>query len=236
MRILAIETTAFTGTVALLERDRTVARRILPDDQRSAQSLVPTMKLLLADASWQANSVKLLAVAQGPGSFTGLRVGVATAKAFAYAMGAEVLGVDTLEAMAAQVLLVVERLGNAPSRTIHSILDAQRGQLFAASFRPQASAALALRVSETRVVDLEPWLASLAPDDVVTGPPLAKLRTKLPTGVAAADEALWPPQAEAVGQVAWHHYQKGRRDNLWQLAPQYHRLSAAEEKAKTEGS
>src|SRR5205823_153504 len=80
----------------------------------------------LATANWLPKEVELVAVTVGPGSFTGLRIGVTTAKAFAYAIGAEVVGVNTLDALAAQAL-------PSPS-PLWAILDAQRQELFAAKF------------------------------------------------------------------------------------------------------
>ena len=53
---------------------------------------------------------------------------------------------------------------------------------------------------------------------------------RLPEGIRVADPSVWMPRAATVGAVAWHDYQAGRRDDLWRLAPQYYRKSAAEEK------
>src|SRR5688572_22548430 len=116
-RLLAIETTTFTGSIALLDEDRIVAEARLPDELRSAQSLAPAIQTLLSHAGWPVNSLNLIAVAQGPGSFTGLRVGVTTAKTLAYALEAEVLGVDTLDVVAAQAQPITGR--------IHPVMDAQ---------------------------------------------------------------------------------------------------------------
>ena len=75
-----------------------LAELSLDHTQRSAQSLAPAIEALLTQVGWLPRDVQLVAVSVGPGSFTGLRVGVTTAKVFAYAVGAEVLGIDTLEA------------------------------------------------------------------------------------------------------------------------------------------
>ena len=100
MRILALETTDKTGSVAAIDDDNLLAELMLDHTQRSAQSLAPAMQRLLKQVGWLPADVQLVAVSVGPGSFTGLRVGVTTAKVFAYAVGAEVLGIDTLEAIA----------------------------------------------------------------------------------------------------------------------------------------
>jgi len=225
MRILALETTGFTGTLALLDDDRVVAERALPSDQRSAQSLAPAIQSLLQDHGWPIPSLGLIAVAQGPGSFTGLRVGVTTSKTLAYAIGADVLGVDTLEVLANQAG------GIQDEARIHAVIDAQRNQLFAATFVWKAADAVAARQTSTHIADLDPWIASLQAGDVVIGPVLAKLASKLPDGILLARESDCQPRAATVGRLAWRDYAAGHRDDLWKLVPHYHRASAAEEKA-----
>ena len=102
MRILALETTDLTGTVAALEGCQLLVERELNPGQRSAQSLAPALAELWQEVGWKPTQIELIAVALGPGSFTGLRVGVTTAKMLAYVAQAQVLGIDTLEAIAAQ--------------------------------------------------------------------------------------------------------------------------------------
>ena len=104
MRILALETTDLTGTVAALEGDKVLLQNELNPGQRSAQSLAPALARLWQAVGWKPTEIELIAVALGPGSFTGLRVGVTTAKMLAYLARAQVLGVDTLETIAAQAM------------------------------------------------------------------------------------------------------------------------------------
>lgn len=229
MRILAIESTGLTGSVALLEQDRLLAERDLPQDQRSAQSLVPTIQSVLADSGWPVRGVELIAVAQGPGSFTGLRVGITAAKTLAYAIGGQVLGIDTLECLAAQAE------PSAAALRIHAILDAQRNQLFAASFGWATGEPFPRRLTATHIADIAPWLKEVAPGDYVIGPAAVKIQASLPDGVRVADVNASAPRAVTVGRLAWRDYELGRRDDLWKLLPHYHRLSAAEEKAAQRG-
>ncbi|HVT28150.1 MAG TPA: tRNA (adenosine(37)-N6)-threonylcarbamoyltransferase complex dimerization subunit type 1 TsaB [Lacipirellulaceae bacterium] len=224
-RILAIETSGRCGSVATLWGDANeaslIGQAVLTGSQRTAQSLAPAIQQLLASANWSPNYVDLVAVAVGPGSFTGLRIGVTTAKAFAYAVDAELVGVNTLTALAAQT---------PPSASpLWTVLDAQRRELFAAKFR--VAQRLDIRVERsTAIVPQERWLASLTAGDRVVGPALKRLLALLPGGVVALPEELWQPMATAVGQVAWKVYQAGQRDDVWKLAPNYYRPSAAEEK------
>jgi tRNA threonylcarbamoyladenosine biosynthesis protein TsaB len=220
MRILAIETTDIAGSVAALEGDRLLAQCDLDSSKRSAQTLAGGIAALLGKIGWQPQNVQLIGVATGPGSFTGLRVGVTTAKMYAYAVGAEVMGVNTLEA------IVHQAPGNI--RKIWAVLDAQREQVFAAQFSRNADGWRWM--GEPSLLDNAAWLARLAASDGVTGPGLTKLSSRLPHEVSQVDRQLWPPKAAAVGKLAWQQYQSGRRDELRSLVPHYFRPSAAEEK------
>jgi len=224
-RILAIETSGRFGSVATLAGDldgvKSLGQIALPETQRTAQSLAPTIQELLISTDWSPRKVSLVAVAVGPGSFTGLRIGVTTAKAFAYAIGAEVVGVDTLEAIATQT--------PEAESPLWTIIDAQRQELFAAKFETTGGNELR-RVGETMILSQSAWLEGLQPGDRVTGPALKKLLGRLPAEVAVSREDLWQPMAHAVGEVAWRRYRAGERDDIWKLAPVYLRPSAAEEK------
>ena len=221
MRILALETADKTGTVAALSDDNLLAELELEHTQRSAQSLAPGIEALLKQVGWAPADVQLVAVAVGPGSFTGLRIGVTTAKVFAYAVGASVLGVDTLDAIAAA----------APTDcpTIWAALDAQRGEVVVEQFGP-AVAGRREPIGPQRLMAIEAWLAELTPGVAVTGPVLHRLLDRMPTGVEILDRRYWNPRAAAIGQLAARYYAEGRRDDLLKLVPHYCRRSAAEEK------
>jgi tRNA threonylcarbamoyl adenosine modification protein YeaZ len=225
MRILSIETSGRDASLAVLEasvdeaaRARLVRQESIVSKERTAQVLAARLHDLLLGVDWPVQSVELVLVAVGPGSFTGLRIGVTTAKTLAYSIGAQVLGVNTLAAIA-------ER---APTscRPLWAVMDAQRQEIFACRFAPDGSA------SSTRVFTQDEWFKSLQSGDFVSGPGLRRLKYPLPTAVQAVDEALWLPMADAVGQLGWRDYQAGRRDDVWSILPQYYRSSAAEEKKK----
>lgn len=224
-KILAIETSGRHGSIAALVGEQAGCRLIEQiterGGERTAQALAPSLQHLLDVVAWTPMTVNLVAVAIGPGSFTGLRIGVTTAKAFAYASGANIAGVDTLEAIAAQA-----PTSQAP---LWVVLDAQRQELFTAKYRTaHLGSSRALR--ETGIVSQPAWISMLRPGDRVTGPALGKLLELLPSNVEVVAQELWHPTAAAIGQLAWAAYQAGARDDLWKLAPKYYRASAAEEK------
>jgi tRNA threonylcarbamoyladenosine biosynthesis protein TsaB len=220
MRILAIETTDLRGSVALVEEQRVRDERRLEERGRSAQSLAPAIDAILRDADWHPRDVELVAVASGPGSFTGLRIGVTTAKAFAYAVGCPVVGINTLAAIAEQ----------AGEVQLWTVMNAERGELFAAEFARDAQGDL-LEVTPTFVVSADAWLASLVPGTIVSGPGLARLLDRLPPGVTVVDRERWSPTAATIGLLGGRRHTSGESGNVFSLVPWYYRRTAAEEKA-----
>lgn len=221
MRILALETTDRIGSVAALDGANPLLEMALDESQRSAQSLAPAVQALLARAAWQPADVSLVAVSIGPGSFTGLRVGVTFAKVFAYSVGATTLGINTLEAIAAAAPEDVSQLT--------AVMDAQRGDLVVQSFTRQPDRWLKTTTTPL-LLAAEEWIASLPAGAVVAGPGLSKWASRLPTHVRVLDQQLWTPRAALVGQLADRYHREGRRDDLWKLVPHYSRRSAAEER------
>jgi tRNA threonylcarbamoyladenosine biosynthesis protein TsaB len=211
--------------VALVDGRTVVQQRDLPAEQRSAQSLPGVIQALLHEQSLLPPDLGLIAVTAGPGSFTGLRVGLMTAKTLAYARGKNVLGINTLEVIARQSAAA----DNGQAQRIHAVLDAQRQQLFAATWE-QSPAGTWTAHGEVAIVEREVWLKSLAAEEIVTGPGLLPLVGQLPTAVRVAAEANWQPQAGMVGILASEHWERGQRDDWKSLAVQYYRQSAAEEK------
>jgi len=221
VRILALETSSLHGSVSTLLGDKVLSEVDLTGEKRTAQSLAPAMQSLLETVGWKPNEIELVAVTVGPGSFTGLRVGVVTAKTLAYATGAAVIGVNTLDVIAFQ--------SRESCGIISAVINAHRRQLFTKAFYRVEGGTLNMD-QETLVVEVDDYLANLQPNTIVTGPFLEQLKERLPSNVSMADKSVWHPSAATVGQLAWLNYQSGKRDDLWTLAPKYYRQSAAEEK------
>jgi tRNA threonylcarbamoyladenosine biosynthesis protein TsaB len=212
--------------VALLDRSGGAAtplvQRALPEGQRSAKSLLPCVADALREASWRPTDLDLIAVTTGPGSFTGLRIGVVAAKTLAYATGAKLVGVHTLAAIAAGVQCEASRLW--------VLLDAQRQEFFAACFDLRRPLDQQLDL-ETHILGFEQWLALVKTGDAVAGPPVAKMRERMPAELTIADTPQTSPHAADVGGLAIAHFDAGETVDPLALTPRYFRKSAAEEKA-----
>ena len=244
-RLLALETSDVSGSVALYCGDERIDLRALPNDQRSAQSLAPTMRAVLNDVGWRASELDVVAVTIGPGSFTGLRVGVATAKAFAWAINASTVGVDTLDAIAFEICARApfpDAAATATKVVLSVGVDAQRGDSAVRDYllARDASGRFARpeRVEERyRVVANKEWLSRASMESEVptlfAGPGLRRVRNL--ASLASADQLIdseyWSPSADGVALVAIPRIESGTFDDVWRLAPDYSRLAAAEEKA-----
>lgn len=226
VRILALETATQPGSIALLEGGRPVAQCDLAKESRTTRSLIPAIQGQLAVLGWQATDLELVAVSQGPGSFTGLRVGVTVAKTLAYAIGAEVMGIDTLEVIARQSTRPEHQ---SESQSLWAIMDAHRQQLFCARYACDAQVGWRLE-QPSHLIDIAAWFEQVQAGDVVAGPPVEKLRSEIHPQAILEDAANCAPRATTVGELAAEAYQQGRRDDHWDLIPNYLRLSAAEEK------
>ncbi|MGD0382207.1 MAG: tRNA (adenosine(37)-N6)-threonylcarbamoyltransferase complex dimerization subunit type 1 TsaB [Thermoguttaceae bacterium] len=226
MNILALETTDSVGSVAAMTDGKLLLELGLNPQQRTAQSLPPGIATLLEGVGWKPADVHLVALTIGPGSFTGLRVGVTLAKTFAYSVGAEVLGVNTLETIAEA----------APTNVsaVTAVVDAQRGDVVVRSFIRGPEGWL-LPAGNQQLISIDRWLQELPAGMAVTGPILGKLAPRLPSHATMLDQQYWTPRAAMVAQLAHCQYAAGRRDDLWTLVPQYSRQSAAEEKWQTKG-
>lgn len=122
MLTLAIETATMSVGCALGDEDGLIAAHELRRGRRHAESLAPAIELVLAQAERTVHDLTCIAVDVGPGLFTGLRVGLATATALATALDLAMVGVSSLDVLAAQV--------PADERTVVAVLDARRGEVF----------------------------------------------------------------------------------------------------------
>lgn len=205
--------------------------------------LAPMVKSLFEKAGQTIDQIQLIAVASGPGSFTGLRVGVVTAKAFAYSTSAKILGVNTLELIAAKTADTFKTGAEQQPSPIRVVLNAQRQQLFCGTYMPGDSDWEVTGINDqpgdpaegqthSRIMDRDAFLAQLSDGDIVTGaglkPVVDSIRANHP-GVKIASQSCWDSSAADVGRLAWYQFQQGKRSDLWDLQPFYFRPSTAEE-------
>jgi len=127
MRVLAIETSTLAGGVALLEDERVVAEYALDVRVTHSERVMAAVDQLMRDAGWERDVLEGLAVAVGPGSFTGLRIGLSTVKGLALSLGIPVSSVPTLDAMAAAFPFA--------ALPVCPVIDARKGEVYTSLYR-----------------------------------------------------------------------------------------------------
>ena len=218
MKILAIETTERQGSIALSESKSLRYHHLLPATDRSAATLAPEIKAICDKHNWTLGDVDRFAVTTGPGSFTGLRVGIVTTKTLGYALGKEVVGINTLDAIAIQ---------SSHIGLLEVVMDAQRNEVFSRRYLLE-NGNLPRPLTDVCIIDDQQWAAQLPEGIKVTGPVLKKIKENLPAHTQTEAEENWAPRAESVAHLA---ATASPLDSPLKLMPQYFRLSAAEEKA-----
>jgi tRNA threonylcarbamoyladenosine biosynthesis protein TsaB len=136
VRVLAIETSTRRGSVAIADDGNVLGALFHEELNAHAERVLGLIEELLASAGWARGSLDRVAVGVGPGSFTGLRVGIALAQGIALGLGRPILGVGSLRAMASA-------LPTSDARARIAVLDARRSELFVAAYAPNGDELLA---------------------------------------------------------------------------------------------
>jgi tRNA threonylcarbamoyladenosine biosynthesis protein TsaB len=225
MRILALETATLAGSAALLDGDRVIGVSLLDIALTHSERLMAMADSLLEDCGWDIARVEALAVSIGPGSFTGLRVGIATVKGLALALGLPVAPVPTLDALAHNL-----PFADAP---VCPLLDARKGEVYLSLYRWQEDRmerqweylALSPRAAAER---LEPPVIVLGDGAGACLPFLSHLGA----GLRVAPSSHAAPSAAVVGLLGHAMLRSGDAVAAESLAPLYLRPSEAELKAR----
>ena len=126
MNILAIDSTGKTATIAIANDEKILASINLNSGYTHSQTLLPMINYLLKTLKMPKEEINYVACSSGPGSFTGIKIGTSTAKAFAHALNIPIINVPTLDAMALNIF--------APGKIIVPIMDARRSQVYGAIY------------------------------------------------------------------------------------------------------
>lgn len=224
MRILAFESSAKAASVALMQDGVLLAESFQNNGKTHSATLMPMAQQVLMDCGLTAAELDAVAVAKGPGSFTGVRIGVAAAKGLAWGAEKPVCGVSTLEAMATQLSM--------QAGIICPVMDARRGQVYNALF--QSDGKTLTRLTSDRAISLEDLKKNLEKAEKTIF--LVGDGTKLcyNTLSEALPHLTLPPahlemqRASGVAMAAERLAQQGGLQAPGELVPSYLRLSQAE--------
>jgi tRNA threonylcarbamoyladenosine biosynthesis protein TsaB len=222
-RAIALETSGRTGSVALFDDDRLVAENRFPHGLKHAAELIPMLDKLLKSQNWTPRDIERLYVSIGPGSFTGLRIGVTLAKTFAFATGARIVAVPSLQVL----------VRNVPADWQHAIvlLDAKRGQIFTARYANRDGR---FEEEESAHLDTLAAMVARAPRPVyLLGEGLPFHEQSIPAddpAIIMTPPETWQSRASIVGQLGIERARRGEFTDPQFLVPLYIRLPEAEEK------
>lgn len=224
MKILALETSAVTASAAVTEDETLLAQSFQNSGLTHSATLMPMVADLLKNTGITLDEIGVIAVAAGPGSFTGVRIGVAAAKGLAWPGDKPCAPCSTLESMAWQCAHM--------DGEICAVMDARRKQVYNARFR--AENGLLKRLSDDRAIGLD----ELAEEVKKSGKPQILVGdgamlcynafTALEIPVRMAPPHLAYQTAWGVARAALELVRRGNLVPAGQMAPQYHRLSQAE--------
>ncbi len=225
-RLLVIETSGRGGSVAVASGSELLAVQHLEESRRHARDLAPVTAALLGERGWKPPELAAVIVSLGPGSYTGLRVGLMSAKVLAYSTGCALIGVDTFLALALQV-------PDEASEFVDVIADAQQDKVYVQRFA--RSPGTWREFSALSIAPFAEWQANRGPRAWVTGPGLHRRSGDVTEGERVTPESCWNPRPESLLRLGLARYLTGERDDPYRIEPRYLRPSSAEQQWQDRG-
>ncbi len=229
MNVLSVDTSTIVATAAVVNEEKTICETIVNYKKKHSEKLLPAIDHMLCDAGLSIRDIDAFGIVAGPGSFTGLRIGMATVKGFAQAMNKPVVPISTLEALAYNLPYA--------SGVVCPILDAQRSQVYTGMFRFDEQGQM-IRELEDSVMDVDELISILEnfSDDRIyllgDGVPrfYEVIADKVP--VVKVLPHLSMNRASSAGMLAVERALKGEVQDYKAVEPIYIRPSYAEEHKK----
>lgn len=225
MKLLAIDSSGMVASVAVLSEDKLIGEYTINNKKTHSQTLLPMIDEMMKMIGMEIDEMDAIAIAAGPGSFTGLRIGSATAKGLAFALNKPIISVPTLEAMAYNLF--------GTSQLLCPIMDARNKQVFTGMYRYEGDKLV--QVMEQTVMAVEDLCSKINEMNVETiflgdGVDVYRdmLQEKISTSIRFAPAHLKNQRASAVAMCGFRLYQEGKVDTADSHVPEYLRLSQAE--------
>lgn len=225
MKILAIDTSTMTTTVALGEEGKILGEFSVSGSVSHSERVMEMLENLFEKMPFSVRDVDLFVAGRGPGSFTGLRIGITIVKTLAQALEKEAMGISTLRALAR---------GVHQGGLLVPILDARRHRVYTGAYRWEGGALK--NIHPDTVIPWEEWEELLREEGAtVFGPGLLTFQREVEEspGLLAYPYAS-QVQARELVQLAWEDYRQGLRQDLFSLTPNYVKKSQAERELEGE--
>lgn len=224
MTILAMDTATMVSSVAVATKDRVLAELTAETRFTHSETLVVNIEEVMRLADVKREELSAVAVSLGPGSFTGLRIGLATAKAISYALSIPLVGVPTLEVLAAAF--------PSPGTVVAPLIDAQKGNAYFALYRSTEQGLVCDKeVAVASPQEIAETIAEIDRPVMIAGDFARKLVAKgieLPKNASIAPITHIMPRAALVAARAFVRLKNGEGKSLMELEPIYVRRSEAE--------
>lgn len=225
MKILGIDTSTMAANVAVLEDDKLICEYTINTKKTHSQKLMPMIENMLKLSDIEIKDIDAIAICVGPGSFTGLRIGMATAKAMAHVNNIPLIGVNSLEVLGANMDLC--------NKKVCSILDAQRNQVYTCKYIFEDKKSRALEeISIMPIDDLLEELAATNEEWVIVGEAVYKYKEKIEaiSNITLPSPANNITKASSLCTVARDKFEQNIEvHNCYDINPMYIRKSQAEE-------
>lgn len=217
-RIILIETSTSLCSTALCENGAIVSKRISDSPRSQASLTAPFIQEMLAERGLRAKDCSAVCVSSGPGSYTGLRVGVSTAKGLCFGAGIPLLSVDTLETLVSQAFC--DGLVPEGCRYILPMIDARRMEVYTAVFKVEEGKAERMSAIEPQIITSESFRQQRSEGRVlVIGDGAEKCRE--PFGEGDVEFVQCCPRADAMLPLAMERLEKGRFEDTAYFEPLY---------------
>ncbi|HTF56986.1 MAG TPA: tRNA (adenosine(37)-N6)-threonylcarbamoyltransferase complex dimerization subunit type 1 TsaB [Planctomycetota bacterium] len=219
--MLGIESSGPRGGVALLDEARLLGEALFEAGMVHGREIAPAADRLLREAGKRPADLDLIAVDIGPGSYTGLRVGLAAAKGLSFALGRPLIGVASLDVLA--------EAAAAKGLILAPALDAKWDQVYGALYEVRNGRPV--RITEMFAEAPEAFAARVPRGALVVGDALERHAALFAArGAVAAPRDLWTPKPARVAALGLRRHAEGGRDDVATLVPLYLRKTEAEEK------
>ncbi|OPJ56031.1 tRNA (adenosine(37)-N6)-threonylcarbamoyltransferase complex dimerization subunit type 1 TsaB [Alkalithermobacter paradoxus] len=223
MKILGIDTSSQVATVAIMDEDKLIAEYTINYKKNHSENLMPMISEIFRSCDMKVDDIDLIGVCIGPGSFTGLRIGVATAKAIAHVRNIPIAPVNSLEALAFNM--------NFSKGIICPIIDAQRSDVYTSKYTWESNTLVSIEeMSVKNIDDLIDELNDRYDEIVLLGEGVDIHREKLNKlgNIYIAPNSHKLSKASSVCQIALQKYESGDTLDYKKVEPLYIRKSQAE--------
>lgn len=220
MKVLGIDTSTLATTISVLDLDELICEYTVNTKKTHSQKLMVMIENMLKVSDININDIDLIAVCEGPGSFTGLRIAMATAKAIAHANNLDIISVDSLEVLARNIEIT--------DKKICCIIDAQKTQVYNGIYKYENDKLIPLK--EIDVLDIDELLENLDEEFIIVGEATKKYKEKINAkNIKIASRQNNVNRASSLCEIAIEKYKKGEDiKNCYQVNPRYIRKSQAE--------